>query len=65
MVRRDTLIQCDAKAAERLHDFLRTLQNGGLSTEQTTTRLTHTNSSPTIPGWFIMKIRYVFQTLWV
>jgi hypothetical protein len=45
-------IKVDGKAAERLHDVLRTLQNEVRSAERTGTRLTHTNSSPTNPGWF-------------
>ncbi len=43
--------EVDAKAAERLQDVLRRLQNEVLSAEGTSGRLTHTNSSPTNPGW--------------
>lgn len=49
-------IEVDGKAAERLHDVLRTLQNKILSGEPTSTRLTHTNGSPTNPGWFTTAI---------
>jgi hypothetical protein len=45
-------IEIHGEAAERLHGFLRTVQNEVLSRERIGTRLTHTNSSPTNPGWF-------------
>lgn len=45
-------VQVNGKAAERLTDFLRTLQNEALSAEWKSSRLTHTNGSPTNPGWF-------------
>jgi hypothetical protein len=43
-------IEIHGEAAERLHGFLCTVQNELLSRERI--RLTHTNSSPTNPGWF-------------
>ncbi|MGE5768761.1 MAG: hypothetical protein ACM32G_00490, partial [Betaproteobacteria bacterium] len=48
--------ELDGKAAERLYDFLRPLHNEVLSTDDISTRLTHTNSSPTNPGWFTVLI---------
>ena len=45
-------IEIHGEAAERLPGCLRMLQYEVLSRERIGTRLTHTNSSPTIPGWF-------------
>jgi putative transposase len=45
-------IEANAKAAERPHGSLRPLKNEARSAPRRMIRLTHTNSSPTNPGWF-------------